>query len=96
LEKAGSRIGTYVLHYADAKQEEVPIVYGQDVHDWNPKTEDLGDQQGGAIAWKGSEGCRVYLSTWDNPRPDVELTSFDFVSLLTKCGPFLVALTAEP
>jgi hypothetical protein len=36
------------------------------------------------------------MSTWKNPRPLVEIVSLDFVSKLTKCGPFLIAVTAEP
>jgi hypothetical protein len=48
------------------------------------------------VAWKGKDGRRVYVSTWENPWPDVEIVSMDFVSAMTRCGPFLIAVTAEP
>jgi WD40 repeat protein/serine/threonine protein kinase len=95
-ETSGTLIGSYVLHYADGKQEEVPIVYGRDLTDWVPVSADAADLQGAKLAWKGKDGHRVYMSTWENPRPDMEIASLDFVSKLTKCGPFLIAITAEP
>jgi hypothetical protein len=36
------------------------------------------------------------MSTWENPRPEIEVTTIDFVSAMSRCGPFLIALTAEP
>jgi len=39
---------------------------------------------------------RLYLTPYENPRPDLEVTSIDFVSKLTHAAPFLVALTVEP
>jgi WD40 repeat protein/serine/threonine protein kinase len=93
-ETSGTKIGSYVLHFADGNQEEFPIVYGRDVHDWVPVASDPTDWEWGKVAWKGSR--RVYLSTWENLRPDAEVTTIDFISSMTKCGPFLIAVTAEP
>ena len=95
-EKEGTQIGAYVLHYADGQQEEVPIAYGRDLHAWVPVSTDAADLQGAKVAWKGENGHRVYMTTWENPRPDMEIASLAFVSKLTKCGPFLIAITAEP
>jgi WD40 repeat protein len=96
-EKPGTQIGTYVFHYADGQREEFPIVFGQDVDDWwVPVSKDSADPQGGKMVWKGKDAHRVFMSTWKNPRPLVEIVSLDFVSKLTKCGPFLIAVMAEP
>jgi eukaryotic-like serine/threonine-protein kinase len=38
---------------------------------------------------------RLYHRSWENPRPEVEVVSIDFVSRMTRSGPFLVALTVE-
>jgi hypothetical protein len=39
---------------------------------------------------------RLYLTTWTNPRPDVEVTHIDFASAInTPASPFCVALTTE-
>jgi hypothetical protein len=34
--------------------------------------------------------------TWENPRPEVEITTIDMVSDLIEAGPFLVAVTVDP
>ena len=39
---------------------------------------------------------RLFRTTWTNPRPDLEIKTLDFISAMSKAGPFLVALTAEP
>jgi hypothetical protein len=31
----GYRLGAYVVHYADGQEHVIPIVYGEDVRDWN-------------------------------------------------------------
>lgn len=36
------------------------------------------------------------MSTFENPRPEVEVVSVDFVSKNTYFAPFLVAMTVEP
>jgi len=93
---SGTRIGSYVFHYSDGQQEEFPILYGRDVHDWVPASKDPLDDQGGTVAWKGMKtNRRVYISTWENPRPNVEIAALDFSSAMTRCGPFLIAITAE-
>jgi len=91
------QIGTYILHFSDGKQEEFPINYGRDVHSWALVPNDPVDDAGGRVAWRGkTTNTRVYMSTWENPRPDIEVTSLDFVSAPTRSDPFLIALTAEP
>ena len=34
--------------------------------------------------------------TWENPLPEVKMSTIDFVSDLIEAGPFLVAITVEP
>jgi WD40 repeat protein len=94
-EKHGTLIGNYVLRYADGQKEEIPIIYGKDLEDWIPDPDQVVGRQSGNVAWSGSAGHRVYTSTWENPRPDVEIASLDFASKMTRCGPFLIAVTTE-
>src|SRR2546426_2569912 len=42
-----------------------------------------------------SSDLRLFSQSWLNPHPEVEIQSLDFVSKMTKCAPFLVAITAE-
>jgi WD40 repeat protein/serine/threonine protein kinase len=93
----GTQIGSYILHFSNGKQEEFPIIYGRDVHSWVPVSSDPSDDEGGRVAWKGTNtNSRVYISTWENQRPDIEVTTVDLVSAMSHSGPFLIALTAEP
>jgi hypothetical protein len=98
----GTEIGRYRVGYDDEIEETIPVVYGQDVRDaWN--WDRSRGVTRGKVVWTGTspgatkEGVslRLYLTTWTNPRPDVEVTSIDFVSTLTPASPFCVAVTAE-
>jgi eukaryotic-like serine/threonine-protein kinase len=94
----GTKIGSYILRYADGQQAELPIRLGEDARDW---WSDGMDATRATIAWTGprpdnpKESVRLFKRTWDNPRPEVEVESIDFTSTTTQCAPFLVALTVE-
>ena len=95
----------YVLHYADGQEREIEVRFGRDVRGWWQFQEDAKPQTDrGMVVWRGANPSatrqaatlRLYKTTFDNPRPDVEVQSIDFVSRLAKCNPFLIALTLEP
>jgi hypothetical protein len=94
----GTQIGGYVLHYADGEQRKLPLVVGEDVRDWSA-TDHPGLLAANATeAWSGpggTDGLRLDHRAYENPRPDVEITSIDFVSAGTKATPFVVAITLE-
>jgi WD40 repeat protein/serine/threonine protein kinase len=94
-EKHGTPIGSYVLRYANGQKEEIPIIYGESVRDWIPDPDQTVGRESSNVAWSASAGHRVYMSTWENPRPDVVIASLDFASKMTRCGPFLIAVTTE-
>jgi len=102
--KTGTKIGGYVLHYADGSQYELEIVYGRDVRDWWLLFDPSRETDRAELAWTGTNPCtteagtslRLYKRTWENPKPDVEIQSIDFVSTVTPSGPFLIAITIEP
>jgi len=99
----GAQVGTYVLHYSDGETRELPILAGRDIRGWWGYPAVRGNLQDARVAWVGSsptavrEGSYLLLfkSTRDNPRPDVEVTSIDFVSSMAFGSPMLVALTVE-
>jgi hypothetical protein len=69
---------------------------GEERHTTSPGTE---------LAWAGSNpwikkqapefSLRLYRSTFANPRPNLEISSLDYVSALSDAAPFLVGLTLE-
>lgn len=88
----------YIVHYADAKDEVLPIYCEIDIGDFKTKTPV--PLSGAQLAWtKRYEGTEfhstVYSKQWNNPRPDVEIQSIDMVYGPDKRGvPALLAVTA--
>jgi hypothetical protein len=102
-EPVGKQIGRYVLRYANGESRERPIVLGQVVLDWWKTSATVTNAAELVVAWQGEnarsrrEGktIRLFKSTWENPRPGVEVQTLDFVSDLAKGAPFLIAITVE-
>jgi hypothetical protein len=104
----GQVIASYVMHYADGSQAVLPIRYGADVVDWWAVRDNSSEAARYRVAWRGSngassshrEGIRLFIKSWENPRPDVPIRSMDMVTGSQQPGrsapaPFLVGLTAE-
>lgn len=101
-ETDGNQIGSFVLHYEDGETRELPIIYGKHVRDWwtpanTPATTDS------QVAWKGANtassasqiALQIYKTTWDNPRPEVAISTIDYVSSRSQAAPYLIAITLE-
>jgi hypothetical protein len=99
----GTKIGKYVMHYENGETKTADLVYGENELDWwvNPKE---GHVTKAEEAWYGSNPAtrragmktRLIKFTWNNPLPEVKITSIDFVSALTTSSPMLLAITVEP
>lgn len=100
-ETDGVVIGAYVLHYGDGQTEALPIIFGEHLRERDsPPDIELGVPGSAVVAWSGrnQDGSvrRLYQTTYENPRPSLPVQSIDFVSTMTKSGPFLIAITVEP
>ena len=98
----GTIIGEYVVAWDDGTTVTIPIRFGKDLHEyafddstpepteartaWNGEHKDIWAAQGKHI--------RLFLMTWENPKPNQKLKSIDFRSTNTACPPFCVAITA--
>jgi hypothetical protein len=100
-------VGKYVLHYADGAREELAIVVGRHVRHWWAEANEPDPYAAlpeGTVAWTGSNPSakdakatlRLYLTSYENPHPEKEVASVEFVSAMTTAAPFLVAMTVEP
>lgn len=97
-------LATYVVHYADGQENEIPIVYGQNIADWwfNPKHPVV--PKNAQVAWEGSNAAvkeygkllHIYQMSWDNPLPDIEVVSISLVSRMGLSTSFVIAITVEP
>jgi hypothetical protein len=102
--KDGTTIGQYMVHYADGSGEGISIVYGEDVRDWFYVNDEATTTRG-KVVWTGENDraamldakIRVYLTTWQNPNPDREIVTIDYLGRKneTAAAPFCVAMTLE-
>ena len=96
----GTRVGAYVVHYADQQEQVIPIVYGEDVRDWNGSSDQSTEITHGQLVWSAINNARLHVrlfkTTWVNPMPEKEIVSIDYTSAMTSSAPFLIAITAEP
>ena len=99
------QIAEYTVHYGDGSSATIPVEYGKDVLDWwnYPASP---DPTRGKVAWNGENeparkefdaGIRLYMCTWANPKPNVQITSIDYAMTNGEmtCLPFCVAMTGE-
>lgn len=103
LVKDGTKIGHYVIRYADNTTEELPIVYGEDVRDWWDVDNNL-ETKRGKVVWRGMNEMseqygvevRLYTATWENPHADKTVKSIDYIADgESAAAPFCLAITAE-
>ena len=97
----GTTVATYVVHYANGETREIPVAYGKDVRDWWTQASESGDDLAKPV-WTGTNLAApdnpphgLYLTTWENPLPDVAIESLDYRSAMANSAPFLIALTVE-
>jgi hypothetical protein len=99
----GTRIASFVIHFKDGTSAEMPVVSEEDVSDWWQYPQRRFSGKRGKAVWIGSNpACRslgaclkLYKSTWENPKPSVEIERVDYGSQVTAAAPFLIAITAE-
>jgi hypothetical protein len=99
----GAQLGEYVIHYADGQTRSAPILYQRNVLDWWVGAEDAHPTEAQEV-WRGSNpatravdmATHLIKYTWENPLPDVEVQTIDFVSDVIAAAPHLVAVTVEP
>jgi hypothetical protein len=100
----GKQIGAYVVHFATNQMRlEIPIRYGQEVRNWHVLAGEAAAPKELQVAWRGENAqsksagrsIRLFLTTWTNLVPDLEVESIDFVSAMGVPAPFLIAVSVE-
>jgi hypothetical protein len=100
----GKQIGSYVVHFATNQMRlEIPITYGQAVRNWHVLRDEPAPGSELNVVWTGENAVtkksngslRLFLSTWTNLVPDLEIESIDFVSSMNNPAPFLIAITVD-
>lgn len=104
LREEGTEIARYVMHLAEGQPSERLVRYGNDVRNFWLIAGDPPEHPEAVRAWVGTNALtadkgisfRLYKSVWENPRPEVPVETIDYISTMTDCPPFLIAITAEP
>jgi serine/threonine protein kinase len=98
----GRHVGSYVVNYADGRKEEIILRYGEDFRDWWWKPQDPLEVTRATLAWVGTNAATglnaklcLFCLAWNNPFPDIEISTLDFISTRSSSCPFLIAVTAE-
>ncbi len=102
----GTIIAHYRVRYSDGQTGSIPVVYGDDVRNWQFWPAGIAMEQAGPEpVWKGPQerwrnnwpdwGVRLYKTTWENPRPDIEIKAIDLISTMTGSAPFVIGITVE-
>lgn len=103
----GRSPGSYRFHYADGKSDTLKLECGVNIGDWW-NVSALPEAKIGIVGTNTS-GRKIgtYVAVWDNPHPDREIVSMDFLSAAEARGngvdwlpgatpvPVLVAVTGE-
>ncbi len=96
---AGGHLATYTVDYADGQNVAIPLMVGENIHDWSgvhPFLREKGTQS--VAAWTGRNEVfpevTVYRMLWVNPRPGVPVKQVRFANPRLACVPMLVGLTA--
>ena len=99
----GTAVGHCVIHYTDGRQETYSWRARQEFDDWYFNPHGQWAKTASTVVWQGltqsseAQNSRVRLmkATWENPRPDVKITSIDLKSENSSPAPFIIAVTAE-
>ena len=96
----GTRLAAYAVDYGDGSDQVIPIVYGEDVRDWNGSNDPNNEIAHGTMVWSAINNAglhvRLFKTTWVNPMPEKEIASLDYTSAMVNAAPFLIAITADP
>jgi WD40 repeat protein/serine/threonine protein kinase len=91
-------VALLTVRLADGQAFERPIAYEADLRTWI--TDKHGTVTRTPPAWVGDthteRKLRLYRITWENPHPDVPVTTIDIASAMTTTTPIILGITIEP
>jgi RNA polymerase sigma factor (sigma-70 family) len=102
----GTTVASLVVHYANSEQAQFDLRQGIELLDWwgwpaAPIKKPTGADT--VVAWTGDnpaarqQGARIRLfdTVWENPSPEKQIDTIDYVSAMARSAPFIVGLTVE-
>jgi hypothetical protein len=97
----GTKVAEIVVHYANNQSRSIQIKSREEVEDWWFHTENSIFPANAELAWEGSNDriknigfvLKLYHFTWENPLPEIEITSIDLISSMNDTGYMLYGIT---
>jgi WD40 repeat protein/predicted Ser/Thr protein kinase len=96
-------VGRCVIHYADGQQADFPWGARKELDNiqYNPRSHRA--KTDSMVVWvgttpgseSGNSRVRIMKMTWDNPRPDVPISTIDLKTEDLAPAPLIIAVTAE-
>lgn len=91
--KTDSKVGQYIIHYADGTNAPIDLLYAVNIHSWRDSVST--PQQ--TLAWKGKtqdkHAVHIRSYHWMNPNPDKVIATIDFLGADNNISPILLAIT---
>lgn len=100
-------VGIYRIHYADGSTTDYMLRHGINIGDWWNTTFLENARPGIMRPNTTRDQVGTYVATWENPHPEKEIVSFDFLSIVSPLAaginfnpeltavPVLIAVTGE-
>jgi uncharacterized GH25 family protein len=93
-----------ILHYGDGSTTSFPLVYGTHARYWHRSKYEypsaLSDPNS-KVVWRGThestdKTLRIFRTTFENPKPDLDVTTVDFVSENVAANAVILAMSVGP
>lgn len=99
----GAVVGAYRMHFDDGGEEQHEIIYGDHLRSVWAQADPLRECARGDLVWtwknplrwRNSAYRRLYMATFENPRPEATVTHIEYLTGDTMAAPFLVGMTVE-
>ncbi len=91
---AGTRVGTYMVIYADGQKVEIPLRYGSEIRALDDSAPSAYTTS--ALSWGNPSAPRTLrLLRWSNPRPQVAIARLEFRADNPCAAPILFSVTGQ-
>ncbi|HAI12874.1 MAG TPA: hypothetical protein DCM28_14290 [Phycisphaerales bacterium] len=88
-------IGEYTIHYADGSTQRCVMEGGQNIGDWWDCDKLPNAYPGVTRIIPRGNTVGLYVTQWENPTPNVQITTIDILSYSTAAVPVVVAITGQ-
>lgn len=95
FDKTGKKAGSYIVHYSDGTQVEIPLIYGKNITAWNDAKECSEAIATWAAYDENDDTILLRAIEWSNPSPEKIIASIDIVSGGTESGIALLGISGS-